>query len=465
MIQWKVLEWMTKSLSKEKMLEDTGEQNDANKLASPVTKTLVSMTLRHQTFLDMAVDDKIEWLERKITHRERYTQTAGSTSQELWKRLVKNSTKDGCEAVRDVIQYTKNLVSSVKQFMRVQWLDAKKHFPEEPEAYHDIIPYPSDPKYDPMANPYEVDDELFVEGEDDHGEAVWGYLLKAREGYYDAQLIACYGAAGVQWPALKCDGTNSLDSYPQALRKSLAVITAKLDAAKQRQKAEDAAKKKQAELDRPDKIRVKVTINAALSDHDYKAMPLYISPGWHKFPVPTTEKGWQLEATKSGKNTGEGKVEFDDVPLGKQSFVIYMTNNAGDKKPTIVTDSDGVATKVAFKLAEADAETGLVIDISEYVQNSNISVDCGNAEDDYDAEGDDAEGDDAEGDDAEGDASADGDDSQESDAEREKDSNFDPDRDAKPQKGAPKKAHRCTRTHAHRIDCSAPFPIDPSNPT
>ena len=126
MIQWEVLQWMTKRLSEEKMLEDSEEQNDANKHASPVAKTLVSMTLRTQTFLDMGVDDKIEWLARKIMHRERQTQAAGSTSHDLWKKIVANTTKDGCANVCRVIKYTKTLVSSVKQFMRVQWLDAKK---------------------------------------------------------------------------------------------------------------------------------------------------------------------------------------------------------------------------------------------------------------------------------------------------------------------------------------------------
>ena len=69
--------------------------------------------------------------------------------------------------------------------------------------------------------------------------------------------------SGVQWPALKCDGTDSLGSYPQTLRPRLIAITTKLDAAKAKRKAEEEAKKLRAEQERLDAIRVTVTITAA----------------------------------------------------------------------------------------------------------------------------------------------------------------------------------------------------------
>ena len=68
--------------------------------------------------------------------------------------------------------YTKQLVSSVKQLMRVMWLEAKKHFPKTPSAYWDIIPYPSDAKYDPTTHPFEVDGDLFVQDEDGHSASI-----------------------------------------------------------------------------------------------------------------------------------------------------------------------------------------------------------------------------------------------------------------------------------------------------
>ena len=276
MIEWEVLEWMTKRMTEEKTRLDATASDE--KTHDPVKKTLQSMVLRQQTFLDLDVDGKIEYLERKITHRQCVADTVGATSNAAWKKLVQQNTKESCEAVRDVINYTKRLVSSVKQNMRVLWLEAKKHFPKTPGAYFDIIPYPSDAKYDPTARPFEVDDDLFTEDESGNSGAVWGYLDKARDGFYDAKLIACYGHAGVGWPVLKCDGTDSRDSYPMTLRARLITITTQLDAKKAKKKAEEEAEKVRAEQERLDALRVKVTFTAAVSDRDYKTMPIHISP-------------------------------------------------------------------------------------------------------------------------------------------------------------------------------------------
>ena len=268
------------------------------------------------------------------------------------KKLVQQNTKDSCEAVRDVINYTKRLVSSVKQNMRVLWLEAKKHFTKTPQAYHDIIPYPSDAKYDPTAHPFEVDHDLFVEDESGNSGAVWGYLDKARDGFYDAKLIACYGHAGVGWPVLKCDGTDSRDSYPMVLRTRLITITAQIDAAKAKKKAEEEAEKVQAEQDRLAAIRVKVTITAALSGRDYETMPIHISPSWRNFPHVEDSK-----PLHGGKKKGEGKIEFDDVPLGEHKFYAFSKEDVEDER---WSRTEGVVV-----LTEADVESGQVVDISE----------------------------------------------------------------------------------------------------
>ena len=140
-----------------------------------------------------------------------------------------------------------------------------------------------------------MDSDLFVEDETGHSSAIWGYLDQARQGFHDAKLIACYGHSGVQWPALKCDGTDSLDSYPQTLRQRIIAVTTKLDAAKATKKAKEVAEKVRAE-------------------QSLAVTPIQISPGWQNFPH--VEHGKPLLPCKGGKKKGEGKVEVDDVPLG-----------------------------------------------------------------------------------------------------------------------------------------------------
>ena len=175
----------------------------------PVAKTLVSMTLRQQVFLDMSVDDKIEWLERKILHRAHK-----SLSQE-WKKVNDDTTKEGALNVKNVIQYTKALVQSVKQRMRVLYVAVKKEFSKVEPDVVDLVPYPGD-QYDPKENEFEVD-LLDEDGEENPHEEIWGYLADARKGLCDAKLIGVYGAPGIQLPRL-VGVKDSLDAYPTQLR-------------------------------------------------------------------------------------------------------------------------------------------------------------------------------------------------------------------------------------------------------
>ena len=150
-----VMSWMTQRLAEERVhrVEQNLSADDG-----PVAKTLVSMTLRQQVFLDMSVDDKIERLERKILHRAHK-----SLSQE-WKKVNDDTTKEGALNVKNVIEYTKQLVQSVKQRMRVLYVAVKKEFSKVEPDVVDLVPYPGD-QYDPKENEFEVD-----LGFDDDGE-------------------------------------------------------------------------------------------------------------------------------------------------------------------------------------------------------------------------------------------------------------------------------------------------------
>ena len=176
MIEWDVLHWMTDRMTEEKTRLDAAASDV--KTHAPVRKVCTSIVLRQQTFLDLTINGKIEYLERRIMHRQRSADTTGTSSCNAWKQLVQQNSKEACEAVRDVIHYTKHLVSSVKQLMRIMWLEAKKHFPKTPNAYFDIIPYPPDAKYDPTTHPFEVDSDLFVEDENGHSASIWDIWTK-----------------------------------------------------------------------------------------------------------------------------------------------------------------------------------------------------------------------------------------------------------------------------------------------
>ena len=193
-MEWDVLEWMTSRLTQEKAQRASEKGNLPDD--GPVAKTFTSMTLRAQAFLDLSIEAKIEWLDRKILHRTILGNTPkGTAGHEAWKKLANNNTKEGAEAVKKVCAYTKKLVSSVKQMMRVLFEKAEKDFPKDPQTYHALIPYPGH-DYDPTKDPYTVEQVLFDLGGCDDGwiNRIWGYLRRARLGEHDAKLISCYGA-------------------------------------------------------------------------------------------------------------------------------------------------------------------------------------------------------------------------------------------------------------------------------
>ena len=411
-----------------------------------VVRTIVSLTLRQAVFLEMSPADKIEWLERKILHRQNMTKM----SQE-WIRVVRDTTKEGAVNVKNVITYTKTLVRSVKQRMRVLYAQIKKEFKADPDIL-EYVPYPGD-EYDPTANEFDVDFEL---DDEEHPHAdIWSYLVDARKGLCDGKLITVYGAPGVQWPQL-VGATDSLEAYPAYLRTLIKKLDKDLqgyrDVAAAMRKKEKAEKEKA----RLTTLRVKVTLTTtAPSEYDYDTNPLYLSPSWHNCPDPDTNKplkeGWRVCGVG-----GLGKVEFDDVPLGKQNCVIFASNV--DKKTLLKIKNDTVVVRVHLALEEADVETGKVIDITPLLLHlPGFEKAAGDKADDngdvfLDVSGLGEEGPD--------DAPSSGPEL-DSDAEREKDAGFTVEDDTHVKKGAPPVQKGFTRTHAHEIDCSKPFPIDP----
>ena len=458
-----VLEWMAQRLAGEKIEQSLLRSDDPRQGVTPVAKTFVSINLRTQTFLDMDSADKIEWLDRKIMHRMRGEDTKNTTAHAGWKKIIANTSTQGAVAVKDVINYTKQLVRSVKQLLRVMMDKAKSDFPKAPEIYSILVPYPAG-DYDPLENPDKVDSVLFVESEHPHGAIIWDWLSKARKGHYDSKLIAMYGVSGVQWPVLKCDGTDLPDSYPPVIRTQITAINLKLEVEKRRVQAEEKRKKELAELARIDSLRVALTISVNLGE----GMPLYISASWHRFPVPSAGKtfSWKICAPDDASE-GEGSIKFDDVPLGPNSFVIYGTDSEGKINLLVNTDKSPIKVHVEPPLVESDVESGRVLDITSVCNSSNTAIDIdgddavgGGGEGDGDGDG---EGDDEDDAPTRGGGDPDLDEDGRSDTEREKDPKFKP--DDVPKKGAPTKPSTFTRTHAHPIDTETPFPIDPSNLT
>jgi hypothetical protein len=108
--------------------------------------------------------DKIEWLERKIMHRQMFAKAPIGPGKDLWKKIAQGSDSSSATAVAHVVEcikYTKDLVASVKQLLRVMCATAEKESPGDPSQYADIIPYPSaDKSYNPLTNEHEVDEAL-----------------------------------------------------------------------------------------------------------------------------------------------------------------------------------------------------------------------------------------------------------------------------------------------------------------
>ena len=450
-----VMSWMTQRLAEERV---NRVQQNLSADDGPVAKTLVSMTLRQQVFLDMSVDDKIEWLERKILHRAHK-----NVSQE-WQKVNDDTTKEGALNVKNVIEYTKKLVQSVKQRMRVLYAAVKKEFSKlEPDVV-DLVPYPGD-QYDPKENEFEVDLGLDDDGEENPHDEIWGYLADARKGLCDAKLIGVYGAPGIQWPRL-VDVKDSLDAYPAQLRTLIEKLDRELDKARAKAAAKKKKKEAEKERERLAKLRVKVTLIAtALAEYDYDKTPLYLSPGWHNYPSPDPKTPLK-ECWRVCGADGQGKVEFDDVPLGKQDCCIFTSNT---DKDTLLKNSAKeslveVVVRVKLTLVEADVAAGKVIDITPLLLHLPGFQKVADADGDDKANGEDDEP--VEVDDTgEGALSSSSPEvPSDSDDAREKDDQFTVD-DSGVKRGAPGVQKQFTRTHSHEIDCSKPFPIDPHNLT
>ena len=121
-------------------------------------------------------------------------------------------------------------------------------------------------------------------------------------------------------------------------------------------------KKKEAEKERERlaKLRVKVTLIAtALAEYDYDKTPLYLSPGWHNYPSPDPKTPLK-ECWRVCGADGQGKVEFDDVPLGKQDCCIFTSNTDKDTllKKSAKESLAEVPVRVKLTLVEADVAAG-----------------------------------------------------------------------------------------------------------
>ena len=431
---------MTQRLAREKRQRAEGNLNSDE---GPVAKVLVSLVLRSQVFLEMTPEDQMEYLERRIGHRISLA-AALKEDQESWRRLCMGpaaTDKAMVLNIAGVIKYTKFLVRNVKQLMRQIWVQAKQDFPDHPEEYINLIPYPAD-AYDPMVNPFEVDQTLFdlvpLEGNNSVNK-IWTLLQQARTGALDNRLIAVYGITGTAWPDLKGDGSDALESHPVQVRLLIQKLQQELVRRKARVEQEKVKAAEAAELARLDAIRVKVTFHAKLGSADTEESNIFVVQSWNNFPVPTSGNAIRLQ-----KDTDDLWKASVGVGLGSHSC--YFGNG---KDKILAHESKKIVLR--FHLVEADQTDGKIIDLSTYLVPAEGLKPAPPAA----ASGVDAV-------DAVLPAEADGaeeTDSADSDGGREKDDEFKPMEANK--KGAPVLASRITRTHGHEIDCTDEHPINP----